>query len=360
METKSIELLEELTNAHGAPGFEGEVREIFKRELAGLGDFHADKIGSVYCETGDCGPRVMLEAHMDEVGFRVQNITPDGFIQFVTLGGWWTHSLLSQRVTILTHAGEKITGVVCSKPPHFLGLEAREKVLPVEALFIDIGALSYLNVVNDFGIMIGDPMVPDSPFTPLSRNDLFLAKAFDNRLGMAGVIEAAQRLDGVSLPNRAQFAASAQEEVGLRGAKALAAKAQPDCAIILEGPPADDTPGMSQAESQGRLGGGVQIRMQDPTAIMNPGLCRFAIQVARELKIPFQVTVRRSGGTDAGSFHLANEGVPSIVLGTPARYIHSHNAMMNINDYEAMVALSVGMMERLDQDTVAGFTDYLS
>ena len=360
MNTKSIKLLEELTNAHGAPGFEREVRDIFKRELEGIGTFHADKVGSIYCETGTAGPKVMLEAHMDEVGFRVQNITPDGFIQFVTLGGWWTHSLLSQRVTILTQTGEKILGVVCSKPPHFLGADARDNVLPVEALFIDVGATSYLNLVNDFGINIGDPMVPDSKFTPLGRNNLFVAKAFDNRLGMAGVIETAQRVQGMPLPNRTQFAAAAQEEVGLRGAKTLAAKARPDCAIILEGPPADDTPGMSQAEAQGRLGRGVQIRMQDPTAIMNPGLCKLAIETAQKHKIPYQVTVRRSGGTDAGSFHLANEGIPSIVLGTPARYIHSHNAMMNINDYRAMVALSTALLRELDEEAVLGFTDYLS
>jgi putative aminopeptidase FrvX len=150
-----------------------------------------------------------------------------------------------------------------------------------------------------------------------------------------------------------------QEEVGLREAKTAAAKVRPDVAIILEGPPADDTPGFSHADSQGRLGGGVQIRMFDPTAIANPRLARLAIEIAEAEGIPHQVTVRRSGGTDAGSFHQANEGIPSLVLGVPARYIHSHNSVIDLDDYLNMVTLVIALVRRLDEETVAGLTSYL-
>jgi putative aminopeptidase FrvX len=150
-----------------------------------------------------------------------------------------------------------------------------------------------------------------------------------------------------------------QEEVGLRGAKTAAVYAKPDVAIVLEGPPADDAPGMSRSESQGRLGGGVQIRMFDPTAITNPRLAALVIEVARKERIPHQVTVRRGGGTDAGSFHVANEGIPTVVLGVPARYIHSHNAIIDIGDYVCMVNLVQALVQRLDGNAVSALTRYL-
>jgi endoglucanase len=176
---------------------------------------------------------------------------------------------------------------------------------------------------------------------------------------MAGVIQAGQILAGSAHPNRLILCGTVQEEVGLRGAKTAAAFSNPDVALILEGPPADDTPGFNRADSQGRLGGGVQIRMFDPTAIANPRLARLAIDIARAESIPHQVTVRRSGGTDAGSFHLANHGIPSIVLGVPARYIHSHNSMIDINDYMHLLTLVIALVRRLDQETVDGLHAYL-
>lgn len=186
-----------------------------------------------------------------------------------------------------------------------------------------------------------------------------MAKAFDNRVGMAGVIQSGQILATSQHPNRLILCGTVQEEVGLRGARTAAAFSNPDVAIVLEGPPADDTPGFSRAECQGRLGGGVQIRVFDPTAIANPRLVALAVETARAEGIQHQITVRRSGGTDAGSFHLSNHGVPSIVLGVPARYIHSHNAIIDINDYLQMAALVIALARKLDQPTVDGLTAYL-
>lgn len=359
MREKAISLLKELTEAHSVPGHEDEVRAIFVDELGDAGDLSTDKSGSVFCETGGAGPRVMITGHMDEVGFMVQNITPDGFIQFITLGGWWEHVVLAQRVEIRTRDGEKILGVVGSKPPHFLGEGARKQVMGVDQMFIDIGASSRREVVEGFGISLGDPIAPVSAFTPLGRGDLFMAKAFDNRVGMAGTIQAGQILSRTGHPNRLILCGTVQEEVGLRGAKTAANTLKPDVAIVLEGPPADDTPGFMRSESQGALGAGVQIRLYDPTAIMNPRLARLAIETAVQENIPHQVTVRRSGGTDAGSFHQANEGIPTVVLGVPARYIHSHNAIIDINDYMAMTALAVAMARRLDEQTVEDLTAFL-
>lgn len=359
MRDKAISLLQELTEAHAVSGHEDEVRAIFVDELQELGELSADRNGSVFCDTGGDGPRVLVTGHMDEVGFMVQNITADGFVQFVAIGGWWEHNLLSQRVEILTRSGAKILGVVASRPPHCLSEAQRRQVMTIDQMFIDIGAASAREAVESFGVSLGDPIAPVSAFTPLAGGDWFMAKAFDNRVGMAATIQAGQILAQSPHPNRLLLCGTVQEEVGLRGARTAAVQARPDVAIVLEGPPADDSPGFNRAECQGRLGGGAQIRMFDPTAIANPRLARLALETACDEGIPHQVTVRRSGGTDAGSFHLANEGIPSIVLGVPARYIHSHNAIIDVNDYLALVTLTIALVRRLDHETVEELTAFL-
>lgn len=356
MQKKGLALLESLTQAHSVPGHEDEVREIFVNELREYGELGSDKVGSVYCRKGDSGPKIMVEGHMDEVGFRVQTILPNGFLKMVPVGGWWGHTLLSQRVEVKTFSGDKIMGTICSRPPHFLSEAERNKVIGVPNMFVDITARSQAEA-EEWGVRLGDPICPWSPWTPMRQKGWYMTKAFDNRVGMAGAIQVGQEAEAQCC--ELIVAGSVQEELGLRGAKTLANVTKPDVAIVLEGPPADDTPGMPLSESQGMIGGGVQIRLHDPSAIMNPRLGRFAIETAQAEGIPHQVTVRTSGGTDAGSFNIANEGIPSVVLGTPARYIHSHNAIISDHDYHAMVALSLAMVKRLDQSTVDGFTSYL-
>jgi len=358
MRDRAIGLLKELTEAHGAPGFEDEVRAIFADELADAGEISTDGMGSVFCERGE-GPRVMIAGHMDEVAFRVQNITPDGFIQFVALGGWWSHTLLAQRVEVRTRDGRKVLGVVSSKPPHFLPAVERKNVLGIEQMFIDVGASSQSDLAINYGIRIGDPIVPMTPFSPLTNTDLYMAKAFDNRVGMACAIQVCQTLAATEHPNELIACGTVQEEVGVRGATAAAEYAKPDVVIVLEGAPADDTPGFNYQASQGVMGRGVQIRMQDPTAIMNPALVDLAARVAEDEGIPYQLTVRSSGGTDAKAFQLSGSGVPVIVFGVPARYIHSHNSMIDINDYLAMVNLTMALVQRLDQKQVEALTTFL-
>mgnify|MGYP000129665014 CR=1 FL=1 len=364
MKEKALALLKELTDAHSVPGYEDEVRAIFADELENVGgSLGSDRQGSVYFERGlgeNSGPRVMIAGHMDEVGFRIQHIRPDGYLKFVPVGGWWPHTLLAQRVEILTKNGDKVLGVISSTPPHFLSEDKRSRVMPLSELFIDIGATSAAEAQDEFGIALGDPVAPATSFTPMTKDGLYMAKAFDNRVGMACAIQAAQilvREEGH--PNTLISAGTVQEEVGLRGARSLANVVKPDVAIILEGPPADDTPGFSPSESQGKLGGGVQIRLHDPSAIMNPRLADLAIETAKKEGINHQVTVRSSGGTDAGGFSMSREGVPCVVLGVPSRYIHSHNAIIDIEDYLCMVKLAVALVKRLDQEKVDELVEYL-
>lgn len=355
MRSDSISLLRELTNAHSVPGFEEEVRQIFTEKLEGFGKIGTDRLGSVYCESSNDtdGPRVLVAGHMDEVGFRVQAITSTGFLTFVPVGGWWGHNLLAQRVEIKTRSGRKVVGVVASKPPHFLSKAERGKVQELDAMFIDVAA-SDRDEVREWGIQIGDPVAPLSHFEETAHSERFLAKAFDNRVGMAGAIEVGRELLG-QVKGNLVVAGTVQEEVGLRGSRTLANQVKPDVAIVLEGPPADDTPGQDLSVSQGKLDGGVQIRLHDPSAIMSPRVVDIAMELATEKKIKHQVTVRRSGGTDAGGFHLSNSGVPCIVLGVPARYIHSHNSIIDFRDYQAMVELSTTLARRL----LGGGADFL-
>lgn len=335
----SLELLRRLTEAHSVSGFEDEVREIFRGVLKGQGRMGTDRQGSVYCESeNEEGPRVLVAGHMDEVGFRVQAVTQQGYLTFVPVGGWWGHNLLAQRVEVKTRTGSKITGIVASKPPHFLSAAEREKVQSLDAMFIDIAASS-AEEVTSWGIRIGDPIAPVSQFTASQKEGRYFAKAFDNRVGMGGAIEVGRDLLP-SAKGRLIVAGTVQEEVGLRGSRTLGNLLAPEVAIVLEGPPADDTPGQDLSISQGVLGQGVQIRLHDPSAIMNPRLVNLAISLAESHGIPHQLTVRRSGGTDAGGFTQSGPGIPSIVLGVPARYIHSHNGIIDIADYRAMVDLA--------------------
>ena len=359
LKTDAIRLLRELTEAHGVPGREDVVRRIFLRELAGCGEVTTDRLGSAAVERAGDGPRVLVAGHFDEVGFAVQHITAKGFIKLVALGGWWTHTLVAQRVRILTKCGQEVLGIIGSTPPHFLGESAKDKVLPLEQLYVDVGAGCRAEA-EALGIALGDAVAPDSAFTALAGGERFVAKAFDNRCGVAAAVQTMQLLKNEALPCRLIAAGSVQEEVGCRGAVTLAALTRPDVALVMEGTPADDTPGMPAEESQGALGSGVQIRVLDPTALMNRRLVDLVLETARTEGIPHQLAVRRSGGTDARSYQFHQTGVPCIVLAPPARYIHSHNSILHLEDYLNTVRLTASVVRRLDAATVAGLTDWQS
>ena len=238
-------------------------------------------------------PGYFIPGHMDEVGLIVQTIMDDGLIRFHVLGGWWAHTLLAKRVRIRTRGGMEIAGVIGAKPPHFLSEAEREKVMKIEDMFIDVGARD-AGEVQAFGIRLGDPIVPDSPFVRMHNPDLLLSKAFDDRAGLSLVVHAALETDKMSHPNTIIFAGTVQEEVGTRGAKAAASSANPDLAIVIEGAPADDLPGTSKQERQAAIGSGPQIRFMDSSAIMNREFTEFVIETAEKNGIPYQLAVRRN------------------------------------------------------------------
>jgi len=347
----TLQFLKDLVEAHGAPGFESDVARVMERYLKGLGTFSRDRLGSFVCEkrgTSD-GPRVMLMGHLDEVAFMVKSVTPEGFVSFLPLGGWWGHVVLAQRLVIKTRKGDVI-GVVGSKPPHELKEDDRKKVLEIKDMYIDVGASSGFDVRKRLDIRPGDPIIPDSPFTVMANPNLLLAKAWDNRIGCAMAAETLRQLEAVSHPNTVIAGATVQEEVGLRGAQTSAFKVQPDVALALDVGIAHDTPG---TEGEEKLGGGPLVVIYDATYIPNRGLLDLVIDTAAKLRIPLQFESVERGGTDAGKFHVTGQGVPSISMGVPARYIHSHVSIIDRRDFDRTVKLLVGVVKRLDKKTVA-------
>ena len=350
------DVLRRFTVAAGVPGAEGTGREIVRACLAGVGDISYDGLGSSVCERAASrpGPRVVLDAHMDEVAFMVQSLSDEGKLSLVPLGGWWGHVLLGQRVDVVLESGT-VPGVIGCKPPHFLQAAERDRVVRIDDMYVDVGASSREDV-DRLGIRVGDPVVPHAEFVELDVPGVLSSKAFDNRVGVGLLCEVMGALAGSGHPNTVIGVGAVQEEVGCRGAETASTVARPDVAVVLEGTPADDLPGLGSR--QAALGEGPQIRFYDPAAISNRRLVRLSEEVATELKVPVQVAVRRSGATDARSISRYGRGVPTVVVGVPARYIHTHTSLIQWDDYVAARRLALELVRRLDGKTVESLCDW--
>lgn len=355
----SSDLLATLSNAAGTPGNEGDVRAIITDALNDVADFSYDKLGSVICTLHNQpkGPNVMLAGHMDEVGFIVRYITSDGFIKFHPLGGWWPHVLLAQPITIKTDGGD-VPGLIGSKPPHHLSKQERAKLMELADMFIDVGARDKAQAQQEFGIQPGDHIVPATRFAPLANPRLVCGKAFDDRVGVALMLETLRQFAETDHPNALYGVGTTQEEVGTRGAETAVDLVNPDIAIVLEGTPADDQPGTANDAVQGAVGRGPQIRLFDPTMIPNRALARRVTQLAADHNSTHQIAVRTGGGTDGRPIHLHLGGVPTIVIGVPVRYAHSHAGIISLDDYEHALRLLAVLIADLDAETVASFTNF--
>jgi endoglucanase len=351
-----LTMLKELTDAPGISGFEEPVRRVMRQYLEPLGEIVTDNLGSIGArKVGQAnGPKIMLAGHLDEIGFMVTRITDEGYLKFQTIGGWWEQVMLAQRVEVITRNGPVI-GVVGSKPPHILSPDERNKVYDRKQMFIDIGASSK-DEAMEWGIRPGDAVVPVCPFTIMKNPDLLMAKAWDNRFGCALAIEALRRLKGQQHPNEVYAVGTVQEEVGLRGATTISHVVQPDIGFALDTGIAGDTPGISPDDVQGKLGKGPVILLYDGSMIPHTGLRDLVIDTAEAEGIPLQFDKMAGGGTDAGKIHVTGRGVPSLVLGVPVRYIHTHAAIMHRVDFDQAAALLVAVIKRLDAETVRQLT----
>lgn len=347
------QLLRELTDAYGVSGHEAAVRAVVRGYLQPLGQVTQDKIGSVICQSGDSGPRVMLAGHLDEIGFMVRHITDNGFLKFLPLGGWWDHVLLGQRVIVQTTGGN-VLGVIGAKPPHMLTADERKKMVEKKDMYIDIGATSAAEV-EAAGVRIGDPVVPDSHFTPLAGGKTYLAKAFDNRVGCALMVQAMQHFAHHPHPNTLFGVGTVMEEIGVRGATTSVQAVNPDVALILESEIATDLP--KSDDHVIKLGGGPSVMFYDARMIPNLKLRDLVVDTARAQNIPLQFSTMEGGATDGAAIHLHKTGVPTVVLGVPARHIHSHGSIIHRHDYDHAIQLVLAVVEQLDADTVARLTE---
>lgn len=349
-------LLQEITDAFGPPGYENAAREVMARYMKDYADISYDKLGSLIGEKKGKSesPRVVVAGHLDEIGFMVREITSEGFIKFLPLGGWWGHVALAQRVRIVTSKGP-VLGVVGSTPPHLLEQKEREKVQKITDMFIDVGTMDKYDITKKLGVSVGDPIIPDSRFTIMNHDKMYMAKAFDNRVCCAMVVEIIKHFNKIAHPNTLFGVGTVQEEVGLRGAWTAAHVTNPDVAIILDvnvaRDPDDD--GYKKAE---KLGAGPSILVYDAGMIPNQRLRQLVIKTAKEKKIPFHLSSLERGATDGHSIHLTRAGVPTLFIGLPTRYIHSHNSIIYRKDYDNMVKLTIEVIKKLNRKTVDSLT----
>jgi endoglucanase len=338
--------------APGIPGQEKAVRSIMRRYMEPLGELLSDNLGGIACrKTGQQGgPKILVTGHQDEIGFMVTRITDEGFLKFQTVGGWLSHTMLAQRVAVQTRQGE-IIGIIGAKPPHLQSPEERKKLVEIKEMFIDIGATSK-DEATEWGVQPGNQIVPVSPFTQMRNPKLLMTKAWDNRVGCALAVELMKRLQGINHPNVVYGAATVQEEVGVRGARTMANLVEPDISFALDTSIAGDTPGITPDDVTAKMGKGPVVFIYDASMIPHTGLRDLAMDVAAAADIPVQTDRLAMGGTDAGALHVSGRGVPSLVIGVPTRYIHSHNAIMHIDDFNNAAALLVALVKRLDEKTV--------
>ncbi|RCW83479.1 putative aminopeptidase FrvX [Halanaerobium sp. DL-01] len=354
---KSIDLIEDLSNANGISGFEDEVLEVIRDYVGDDLMVKEDKLRNLYLyhkNFDKTKPVLMLDGHSDEIGFMVKSINKNGTLKFITIGGWYSQNVLAHKVRIRNKDGKYVKGIVASKPPHFMTDEEKNKVIKINEMVIDIGAVNREEVLRDYRIEAGAPIIPDVEFEYDEDREIMTGKAFDNRLGTACVVEIMKELKDDQLDINIVGALSAQEEVGTRGAEITARTVKPDLAVVFEGTPADDT-FKDEYDAQAKLKSGPQIRHIDVSVIASPRFTKFARRTAKKNDIPFQDAVRVGGGNDGGKIALSSSGIPTIIIGVPARYAHTHYGISSFEDYKNTVRWSTEIIKALNRDVISSF-----
>jgi len=344
--TDQIRLLERLTNACAVSGDEGEVRSIVLEQVRPHADeVKIDALGNVLVThhgKGENRLRVMLAAQMDEVGLMLTNDEEDGIFRFDTVGGLDLRQLVGKAMLV---GGEHIPGVIGARPIHLSTPEERKQTLTLDTLRIDVGP------GNSAKVKVGDRATFATPFKRLGSS--LQAKAFDDRLGVATLIELVK-----NPPDHLDLLAAftVQEEVGLRGARVAAYTLDPHLAFALDCTPANDLPAWDGSENEQyntRLGAGPALYIADGSTISDPRLVRFLMQTAQTAGIPYQVRQPGGGGTDAGAIHKQRQGVPSVSISVPGRYLHTAVSLVRLADWQNSLALLHAALQALTPEILA-------
>ena len=356
---QKFDQLVELSEVCGISGFEGPVKTLLSKRLAGLAEISYDKLGSIIFTSpaaDEEAPKLMLASHMDEVGFLVKYITKEGFLQFYPIGGWFDQVLLSQRVIIHGKKGD-LTGVIGSKPPHLMDQEERKQPVLKKNMYIDVGAASETEA-RELGVYEGCPVTPDVKVAVLGKdNKILVGKAWDNRIGCAVMADVMENIAGKAHPNTVYGVGTVQEEVGLRGAQTSANLLKPDIAFVLDTCAAGGTPGVTDDVAPAKMGKGIGITLFDGGLLCNTALKELALQTAAEEKIPVQIAYGEGGTTDGARIHLSGSGVLTLVFSVPTRYIHSHQSVIAVEDYLSAVKLITALVEKIDKKVYASLLE---
>ena len=342
-----MELMKELSLAPGVSSCEEEVAKIITRELKDVADdIETDSMGNLIAtKKGEKkAPKVMLAAHMDEIGLMVRYIDDNGYLKFSTIGGINDQMLMNQTVTVHSSVGENVIGVIGSKPPHVTTPEERKKVVKADDMFIDIGAKDKEEAEKM--VKVGDVMTFNSLFVEYPNN-LIMGKALDNRVGCYVMIEVLKRVD-----TRATVygVGTVQEEVGLKGAKTASFKLNPDLAFALDVTLSGDHPGIKPEEAPVVIGKGPAVILADASGrgiLTQKSVKDMLIKAGDENDIPYQLEVSDGGTTDGTAIHLTREGIPTGVLSVPTRYIHTPVSVCSMEDVENTIELIVKAINEL-------------
>lgn len=332
-------LLKKLTEASGVSSREDEIRKVIKDEIKEhVDNINTDVMGNLIVSKNinENGPKLMLAAHMDEVGLMITAIEDNGLLKFRTAGGIDKRVLVSKSVVL---GKEKIPGVIGSKAIHLQKPDERKKPIPIEKLYIDIGAEN--KKVAEDKVNIGDMAVFTTNFAKMGDNHA-RGKAFDDRIGCAAIIELLKK----DFPYPVYGVFAVQEEVGLRGAARAAYSIEPDLALVIEGTTASDVPESDEYEYSTSLGCGPALTIMDSSLVANKKILRDLINIAEKNDIPYQYRRSRAGGTDAGMINLTKDGIPSAVVSQPCRYIHSPVSLINLEDFNNLLDLMENYMSQ--------------
>lgn len=337
-------LLKRIIETAGISGYESEIAKIMLGELKKSCDgVEIDNFGNVIAKKGKGKKKIMLAAHMDEIGLMVKHITKEGFIYFIKVGGIDDRILPAQRVIIKSKKGDCV-GVIGAKPPHLQRDEDKKGALKYEDMFIDIGSASKEEAEKR--VEVGDVIIFE-PACGVLNGDLYYGKAIDDRIGCYALLKVMEKLKS----NAEVYAvATGQEEVGLKGARTAAFKINPDYAIAIDTSTAGDTPMITERESSLKLGAGVAITIVEASGrglIVSEKMKNLLTETAKKNKIKYQIDVIEGGMTDGAIIYMSKEGVPTGVLSIPTRYIHSPSGVFNIKDVDACIALTLKAVEAL-------------
>ena len=342
-----MDLMRELCLAPGISGYEDEVADIIERELKDVADsIERDNMGNIIAtkKGSKKAPKIMLAAHMDEIGLMVRFIDDNGFIKFSKIGGITDSILVNLTVTIHSSVGEDVIGVIGSKPPHVTKQEERKKVIPSDKLFIDIGAKDREDAEKM--VAIGDEITFNSLFVEYPNN-LIMGKAMDNRAGCYVLMEVLKR---VETDATIYAVGTVQEEVGLKGAKTAAFKLNPDMAIALDVTLSGDHPGIKPEEAPVVIGEGPSLILSDAGGrgiLTSTSVKELLIKAGDENDIKYQLEVSDGGTTDGSAIQLIREGIPTGVLSVPTRYIHTPVSVCSMDDIESTIQLIVAAINSL-------------